>query len=126
MSGDRYPCCRHCDPGDDWHVTRGRGAHRDACPQECGGAVHLGCGTSPRCGNPGWSLLTADGGCAVTCRTCLNLMAGTGNRFDVKGCPSEAAYRREMRRGGAVHPWCREAANRERADQRRGQKELAA
>jgi len=57
-------------------------------------------------------------------------MDGSGCRYDIKGCGTEAAYRRELRRGGPVHEGCREAANREAADRKarrqRKRKALAA
>ena len=113
MAGARLacPCCAHCDPGDDWHVSHGRGAHRDPCPDGCGSArdsraVHLVCGgagISPRCGNPRWSQATSAEG-DVTCRTCLNLLDGThhvGVRpYDVEPCGTPAAYRRHLRHEG--------------------------
>ena len=99
-------------------------------------AVHFdrdGSGLSPRCGHPGWSRITAAEG-DVTCRTCLNLLAGThavGNRwFDARSCGSEAAARRHQRHGEKVDEACRLAANRKatdrRARRRRNRKALAA
>lgn len=83
-------------------------------------AVHFdrdGDGSSPRCGTRGWSRMTADGA-DVSCLLCLNLMAGTGTRWDVRPCGQAAAYYRELRRGGPVHEECRRAANRDAADRR--------
>jgi len=93
-------------------------------------AVHFDREGRARCGARPRSLTLATGESGATCLTCLNILAGTGNRWDVKACPSPAAYRRELRRGGLVHPWCREAANRDATDRRRrrrrNRKELAA
>lgn len=87
-------------------------------------AVHFdrdGNGVSPRCGNRDWVQLSAEAD-SVTCRTCLNLMAGThgtGNRrYDVMPCGTEAAARRHRRRGEKVHESDRRAANRAAADRK--------
>ena len=98
-------------------------------------AVHFNRDGRPRCGARPRVPLLADGESGVTCGHCtahLNGTYGIGNRWiDIQPCGTPAAYYRELRSGGPVHPWCREAANRDALErkerrQRRNQKGLAA
>jgi hypothetical protein len=138
-----YPCCKHCDPGDHWHMTRARGAHADLCPDGCNSAqggefrtVHFdrgGIGISLRCGNRDWYQMTAAEK-DVTCQKCISLVDGTwavGRRWcDAKPCGTDAAERNHRRHGEKIDEACRLAANRASADRkarrRRNRKALAA
>jgi hypothetical protein len=87
-------------------------------------AVHLGTGGRPRCGRPHprpWQL-TSDHD-AVTCRYCLNLMAGTHHvgvlAADVKPHGSIPAIRRHYRRREELCDSCKQAEQRDTADRYR-------